>query len=542
MGKSGKTKASKNSKTELKAVKKAKLAQKAERKEAKAAVGVKGGSGVKKDKGQAKGKGKAKENQVEEEDLIQTLAEYRKRWEDGECNDSLGRSDAVRKRPDSFGHIEHRTSEEVADVPSRRANATLTACPVSTNTLWLYGGEYFDGTSCYFYPELYRYNTDKEEWRKLSSPTQPSPRSAHQIIASPVGGGKLWLFGGEYAALNQTSFHHYRDLWAFDISTRSWERFDTKVKPSARSGHRMTLWKNFIVLFGGFHDVGVRTTYLSDLWVWDTTTYHWHEIVIRDTDRRPTARSGFSLLSCPDGIILHGGYCKEYQGKQVKGVALDDTWFLRMDSDTTKLKWERRKKVGYAPTVRSGVQMTYWPAKAIGISFGGVLDSYDVEEDEIVSVFYNELYGYQTAGNGRWISLALKRPKKKASVKRGKKKQLPQEMPRPTAEESDDNENVESDEGSVTNEDKQQNQQSQSQVMRPSSERHCVVEERDEDDADDPVKTTPIARYNAMMAVQKNVLYIYGGIVESQNREYTLDDFYSLVSACLAFKARLFFI
>ena len=112
----------------------------------------------------------------------------------------------------------------------------------------------------------------------------------------------------------------------------------------------MAMWKHYIVLFGGFHDVGIRTTYLSDLWLWDTMEYRWHEVQIRELDRKPSARSGFSFIPCAEGIILNGGYCKEYQQKQVKGVSLDDTWLLRMDTDPTKIKWERRKKVGYAPT------------------------------------------------------------------------------------------------------------------------------------------------------------------------------------------------
>lgn len=41
---------------------------------------------------------------------------------------------------------------------------------------------------------------------------QPGPRSAHQIVASPVGGGQLWCFGGEFASTKQTNFHHYRDV------------------------------------------------------------------------------------------------------------------------------------------------------------------------------------------------------------------------------------------------------------------------------------------------------------------------------------------
>lgn len=132
MGKSGKTKVS-ASKQEAKAAKKAKLASKAERKENKKVLAAdakkpsttSGSSKRKKKKANAasggadapvkssKGKGKGgKDGDDVEEDLIQTLEEYRKAWA-----------------------AEHLVSEEVASVPSRRANATLTACPVSTSNL-----------------------------------------------------------------------------------------------------------------------------------------------------------------------------------------------------------------------------------------------------------------------------------------------------------------------------------------------------------------------------------------------------------------------
>jgi galactose oxidase-like protein len=87
------------------------------------------------------------------------------------------------------------------------------------------------------------------------SQTCPGPRSAHAVAASPSGGGKLFLFGtlihslfgrvrphlilgGEFSSLYQNTFHHYRDFWCFDIMTHSWDRIETKVRPSARSGHR----------------------------------------------------------------------------------------------------------------------------------------------------------------------------------------------------------------------------------------------------------------------------------------------------------------
>lgn len=85
--------------------------------------------------------------------------------------------------------------------------------------------------------------------------------------------------GGEFSSLHQNNFHHYRDFWEFDISTHSWERIDTKVRPSARSGHRwvrftpiihlfyyayrMAMWKHYIVLFGGFIDPGFTSALRS---------------------------------------------------------------------------------------------------------------------------------------------------------------------------------------------------------------------------------------------------------------------------------------
>lgn len=34
--------------------------------------------------------------------------------------------------------------------------------------------------------------------------------------------------------------------------------------PSARSGCRMAMYKHHVVVFGGFHDVGIRSTYFLD--------------------------------------------------------------------------------------------------------------------------------------------------------------------------------------------------------------------------------------------------------------------------------------
>lgn len=159
-----------------------------------------------------KGKGKAKAKTIEEEeDLDALLKNFQEAWQS-----------------------EHITTEEkIGQAPSRRVSASLTACPQGTD-LYLFGGEYFDGEKATFYPDLFRYTPsstnpslpsaanftaiDHGTWRCYSSPTQPGPRSAHQVAATGANGGQLWLFGGEFAGARLNNFHHYRDVSLFPRS------------------------------------------------------------------------------------------------------------------------------------------------------------------------------------------------------------------------------------------------------------------------------------------------------------------------------------
>jgi len=483
----------------------------------------------------------ALEAAAEEEDLLTTLEEFRAKWE-----------------------AEHQVTEDVIDgPPSRRANASFTPDP-NQAYIWLFGGEFFNGSTAHFYNDLYRYSPEKNEWRRYSSPTFPGPRSTHQMVATPAGGGKLWLFGGEFASSNQTTFHHYRDMWCFDLSSHSWERIETKVQPSARSGHRMVVWKQWIILFGGFHDVGVRTNYLNDLWFFDMMEYKWQQILSRDNERWPSARSGFSLLSIPEGIVLHGGYSKTYITKsKAKGVALDDTFFLKLDPTNPdwlkKLKWEKRKRVGQVPNLRSGSTMVNWVNKAMAIGFGGVLDLEDNEEG-LVSEFYNDLYAYQLTGNGRWMMLNLKKPKKKKGKDAGggKKKNMKhqeQNVHKPVNDGMEEEEIIQEEEEVMELDEEDRLEEARlkaeqlirDEIARSKLKANLVatksieaiksidnqtpasVEAQDPaHDEEDPEKTIPLARFNPMLAILKNTLYIYGGIYESGDKEYTLQSFYSL--------------
>ena len=130
--------------------------------------------------------------------------------------------------------------------------------------------------------------------------------------------------GGEFSSLYQNSFHHYRDFWCFDITTRSWDRIETKVRPSARSGHRfdlpyfspspLSLNRSYLEWLygsttssslGGFMTQASQVSapdpapssevkhrqarYMNDLWIFDTQEYRWQQIEYKDpNERRPS--------------------------------------------------------------------------------------------------------------------------------------------------------------------------------------------------------------------------------------------------------------
>jgi len=100
-------------------------------------------------------------------------------------------------------------------------------------------------------------------------------------------------------------------------------------------------------------------------------------------------------------------------------------------------------------------------------------------------------YGYQLNGKGKWISMTLKRPKVngKKMTRADKRKEAAREAIR-LGNDSDEDEDEATDDANVL--------PSHTSKLFPGVER----------DADNPYSTLPIPRYNAMLAVLKNTLYM----------------------------------
>nr|CAD1837069.1 unnamed protein product [Ananas comosus var. bracteatus] len=258
--------------------------------------------------------------------------------------------------------------EENVLAPSPRSNCSLTINPLKDTELILYGGEFYNGKKTFVYGDLYRYDVEKKEWNLISSPNSPPPRSAHQAVAWK---NHVYIFGGEFTSPNQERFHHYRDFWMLDLKTNQWEQLQIKGYPSARSGHRMVLYKHKIIVFGGFYDTLREVRYFNDLHVFDLDHFKWEEIKPRPGALWPSARSGFQLCVFQDQIFLYGGYFKEAIPDKIgseKGIVHSDMWSL----DPRTWEWNKIKKSGMPPGPRAGFSMCVHKKRAA--LFGGVVD------------------------------------------------------------------------------------------------------------------------------------------------------------------------
>ncbi|XP_044966915.1 kelch domain-containing protein 4 isoform X2 [Hordeum vulgare subsp. vulgare] len=413
--------------------------------------------------------------------------------------------------------------EENVPAPSPRSNGSLTINPSKDTELILYGGELYNGSKTFVYGDLYRYDVEKNEWKLVSSPNSPPPRSAHQTVAWK---NNVYMFGGEFTSPNQERFHHYKDFWTLDLKTNQWEQILAKGCPSARSGHRMVLYKHKIVLFGGFYDTLREVRYYNDLHVFDLDNFKWEEIKPRPGCLWPSPRSGFQLVVYQDQIYMYGGYFKEVSSDKnasEKGTVHADMWSL----DPRTWEWNKVKKTGMPPGPRAGFSMCVHKKRAV--LFGGVVDM-EVEADVLMSMFMNELYGFQL-DNHRWYPLELRKDKPaKNKTKDIKRKETANDSESNIGNEDDDTmdyseeaTDVQSEVGGVSN----HLTKSLTLTKVGSSQNSDAMSDSTEQEAI-PEAIKPIGRINASMAVGKDTLYLYGGMMEVKDREITLDDLYSL--------------
>lgn len=113
-------------------------------------------------------------------------------------------------------------------------------------------------------------------------------------------------------------------------------------------------------------------------------------------------------------------------------------------------------------------------------------------------------YGYQLAGKGKWMSMTLKKPKPKGGAKRGTKKKQQKQ----TERFEEDRKGSDDEDGDTIAEDRD-NAENDITSEQPNNPAASAATTSDPVDLDDPLLTTPLPRYNAMLAALRNTLYMY---------------------------------
>ncbi|ETW18400.1 hypothetical protein PFAG_02906 [Plasmodium falciparum Santa Lucia] len=333
-------------------------------------------------------------------------------------------------KKDKFGHININTTSNNTFVecekPSPRSNCSITF--INDEEFILFGGEYNDNNELISYNDLFKYNIVKNKWKYyFTTSKKPKPRCSHQTV---YFNKKLYIFGGELCT--NTQFFHYNDFWSFDLKNNVFEEIETKNKkddnkPSPRSGHRMILWKNYIVMFGGFFDNGKSIEYFNDLYIYiinsniwiNLTNVYMDSLFKRLTENNssnndnnlsissekkkdlnkgknsqilkskffknfdldsfmPSKRSSVCLFTDMkyQKIYIYGGYSQiKNTTRNAIGFYFNDMWILNINlinEDNISVNFKKLKKSIFQPCKRTGFSTCIY--KNSLILFGGVFD------------------------------------------------------------------------------------------------------------------------------------------------------------------------
>lgn len=129
-----------------------------------------------------------------------------------------------------------------------------------------------------------------------SSGNQPKGRHCHSCVSNQ---NNIYLFGGTDGK------QKFNDVHVFDTAKKGWIQLKTTgTKPTPRFCAAIALYKQYLIVFGGFD--GQRTNTLHSL---NLRTLEWERIIMEGNI--PSPRSHHTLFSYKDYIYLYGGLTDE---------------------------------------------------------------------------------------------------------------------------------------------------------------------------------------------------------------------------------------
>lgn len=131
--------------------------------------------------------------------------------------------------------------------------------------LYIFGGN----ISGFKSNQIFVFDISKKKWSAIETENGPCERSCHSATLSKEC---IYVFGGKDQDTNKLN-----DLWEFNIKTSKWTELQSKSDlPLSRSGHSTCLFNNYLVVFGGIHEL---TQEMNDIQAYDFGQKQWFSIV-----------------------------------------------------------------------------------------------------------------------------------------------------------------------------------------------------------------------------------------------------------------------
>lgn len=99
------------------------------------------------------------------------------------------------------------------------------------------------------YLEVLLFNVTSSSWQILPSSLKDSRPMARQDFACSFSIDKAQIFISGGKTLSSLDFSSSSDFYAFSLQSQTWRKFPNSLEP--RSGHEMTLYRNYTTVLGG---------------------------------------------------------------------------------------------------------------------------------------------------------------------------------------------------------------------------------------------------------------------------------------------------
>lgn len=143
-----------------------------------------------------------------------------------------------------------------------------------------------------YYNDLYEYNLEELEWKRISySDTPPSERIDHTCS---IYQHHMYVFGG----FDGNS--RFNDFWRLDLRTFKWKKIiGCGETPSNRFGHTACVYDHSLFIFGGWN--GHFT--MDDIFQYSFASNYWYEI----KRTKPLSRYRHSAVMVNQKMYIFGG-------------------------------------------------------------------------------------------------------------------------------------------------------------------------------------------------------------------------------------------